>query len=196
MTPPSARLAALRSEAVAGPVSLAALAERLGPAATGTLLLLCGLAGLVPGLAVVLAIPLCLLAAGLLLGRTQAWLPGPVRNRRIQGDRLAGAIDRLLPHLHRLERHIRPRLAWATGRAARRVVGLAALVCGVLIVLPVPFGNTAPALAVIVLAVGLLAGDGAAVFAGLGLAAAALILDALLLAAGYEAILAIVALFA
>lgn len=186
---PSAQLAALRTEAVAGSVTLGMLTDRLGHAATGTLLLLCGLAGLVPGLAVLLGIPLCLLAIGLLLGHQAAWLPGPFRTRQIPAHRLHGAIDRLLPRLHWLERRVRPRAPWAVGDLARRLVGLAALICGVLILLPVPFGNTAPAVAVIILAVGLLTQDGVAVLAGLGCAAAALVLDTLLLAAGYEALL-------
>jgi hypothetical protein len=147
-------------------------------------------------LAVVLGIPLCLISLGLLGGRQHAWLPRTIRDRRIQGEILSGAIDRLAPRLHWLERRVRPRVAWAVGPAARRLIGLAALICGVLIVLPVPFGNTAPAIAVIVLAVGLLAHDGIAVLAGLGFTLGAVVLDALLLAAGYEIVRRLADLFA
>jgi hypothetical protein len=192
----STRLHALRDEAASGSVDLGALSDRLGHAATGTLLLLCGVAGLVPGVAVVLSVPLCLLALGLILGHPRPWLPGGLRARRISGDRLTDAIDRVLPRLHWLEQRLRPRIRWAVDGQARRLIGFAALICGVLILLPVPFGNTAPALAVILLAVGLLARDGLAVVAGLGFTAGALAIDTLLLIAGYEAIMGISSMFA
>jgi hypothetical protein len=185
---PAARLQALREQAMGGTVTLGAVAERLGHAATGTLLLLCGLAGLVPGLAVVLGVPLCLLAMGLLLGREEAWLPHRSRTHSIKAHRLVTAIDRVVPWLRWLERWLRPRAAWVMSGAGRRAIGLAALICGMLIMLPVPFGNTAPAVAVIVLAVGMIARDGVMVLAGLGCAFGALVLDTLLLVAGYQAV--------
>jgi len=222
LSTPSVRLDAVRQQAAIGPVTLGILADRLGHAATGTLLLLCGLAGLVPGLAVVLGVPLCLLATGLLLGRDDAWLPSRLRDRPIAGHRLVGAVARLAPRLRWLERRLRPRLAWATRVTGRRAAGLAALehfhagwkwrsdgrpmkllanlswsvssqaesalICGILIILPVPFGNTAPAISVIVLAAGILAHDGIAVLLGLACATLALALDAFLLLAGYEVV--------
>jgi hypothetical protein len=181
LSTPSVRLDAVRQQAAIGPVTLGILADRLGHAATGTLLLLCGLAGLVPGLAVVLGVPLCLLATGLLLGRDDAWLPSRLRDRPIAGHRLVGAVDQLAPRLRWLERRLRPRLVWATRMTGRRAAGLAALICGILIILPVPFGNTAPAISVIVLAAGILAHDGIAVLLGLACATLALALDAFLL---------------
>lgn len=192
---PSARLGGLREQALAGPTSLGDLSDRLGSAATGTLLLLCGLAGLMPGVAVALGVPLCLLGIGLLLGRRDAWLPGRVRGWKIPRDRLVTAIDRLTPRLRWLERHLLPRALWATGPAGCRAIGAAAIICGILIILPVPFGNTAPAVAVIILAVGLLVRDGLAVLAGLGFAAGALALDAVLLAVGYDTVLRLTDLF-
>lgn len=185
---PSVRLCALRQHAAAGPVTLGSLADRLGHAATGTLLLMCGLAGLVPGLAVVLGVPLCLMAIGLLLGREDAWIPGRFREHPIAGHRLVTAIDKLVPRLRWLEQRLRPRAAWVMSVPGRRAIGLAALTCGVLILLPVPFGNTAPAVSVVVLAAGLMIGDGIALLAGLGCTVLALAVDAFLLLAGYEAL--------
>lgn len=185
---PSARLFALRQQAAAGPVTLGSLADRLGHAASGTLLLMCGLAGLVPGLAVVLGVPLCLMAIGLLLGREDAWIPGQFRDHPVAGHRLVAAIDKIAPKLRWLEQRLRPRAAWVLSAAGRRTIGLAALTCGILIMLPVPFGNTAPAVSVVVLASGLVIGDEIAVLAGLGCTVFALAVDAFLLLAGYETV--------
>jgi hypothetical protein len=60
----------------------------------------------------------------------------------------------------------------------------------VLVVLPVPFGNTAPAVATLVLALGLTTGDGLAVLAGLVLTFAAILIDVLFVWAGYQAVVA------
>jgi hypothetical protein len=193
---PSARLSNLRAEASIGSLDLGALSDRLGHAATGTLLLLCGVAGLVPGVAVLLSVPLCMLALGLVLGHHGPWLPDALRTRRIPGHRIVEAIDRITPHLQRLERRLQPRVHWAVDGSARRLIGLAALICGILILLPVPFGNTAPAVAVILLAAGLMVRDGLAVAAGLGVSVVAILLDALLLFAGYEAVVGIFTLLA
>jgi hypothetical protein len=183
---PSARLFALRQQAATGSITLGSLAARLGHAATGTLLLMCGLAGLVPGLAVVLGVPLCLMAIGLLLGREHAWIPGRFRDHPIPGYRLVAAIDKTVPRLRWLEQRLHPRATWVMSVPGRRAIGVAALTCGVLIVLPVPFGNTAPAVATVLLAAGLVIGDGIAVLAGLGCTVLALAVDACLVLAGYE----------
>ena len=82
--------------------------------------------------------------------------------------------------IKRLERLTRPRLAALVQPWAIRVLGLVVLVNAVLIILPIPLGNTLPAVAVMSLALGLIARDGMAVAAGLGLSATALAASAAL----------------
>ena len=48
------------------------------------------------------------------------------------------------------------------------MAGIACLIAGVLIVLPIPFGNTAPAVAVLLLALGLSSADRLLVLGGFG----------------------------
>ena len=57
-------------------------------------------------------------------------------------------------------------------------------VLAVVIALPIPFGNTAPAVALLVFALGFIARDGAAIAAGLVLAAVAMAWTAFLVFAG------------
>lgn len=75
-----------------------------------------------------------------------------------------------------------------------RLLGLACLSNGVLIVLPIPFGNTAPALAAILLALGLATGDGLIALAGLFLSVIAVAVGAGLILLGYEAFSSLLAL--
>ena len=68
------------------------------------------------------------------------------------------------------------------------IVGFACLVNGILIVLPIPFGNTAPAIAVLLIALGLTACDGLAVLAGLAVTAMAALVDGGLIFLGYQGV--------
>jgi hypothetical protein len=73
-----------------------------------------------------------------------------------------------------------------------RVAGLASLINGILIVLPIPFGNTAPAIAMLLLSLGLVTGDGIAVMAGLAATIIALLIDAALVGLGFAALASLV----
>lgn len=63
---------------------------------------------------------------------------------------------------------------------AIRLLGLVVLLNAVLIILPIPLGNILPAMAVMSVALGLIARDGMAVAAGLGLSATAVAASAAL----------------
>ena len=67
---------------------------------------------------------------------------------------------------------MRPRHAMLTGGLGRRIVGGLGLVLATVIFLPIPFGNSLPGLALVLMALGLLARDGLMVAAG-GLVATA-----------------------
>ena len=69
----------------------------------------------------------------------------------------------------RMERFVRPRLAFLTGRIGARLVGVACTLIALVLVLPIPFANLVPALALGVLSVGLTRKDGLMVLAGYSL---------------------------
>ena len=62
-----------------------------------------------------------------------------------------------------------------------------------LIALPIPFGNAAPAVCVLLFGLGLLLGDGAAVLAGLVASVAALAVSAVLCVLAYDLAVALLA---
>lgn len=76
--------------------------------------------------------------------------------------------------IQRLERLTRPRLGALIRPSVVRLLGLVVLLNAVLIILPIPLGNTLPAVAVMTMALGLIARDGVAVAAGLVLSVGAL----------------------
>jgi hypothetical protein len=75
----------------------------------------------------------------------------------------------VLPSLQRFERLSHPRLAFLTGRTGARLVGAACSLIAVVLVLPIPFANLVPSIALGVFAMGLTRRDGLLILAGYGL---------------------------
>jgi hypothetical protein len=126
----------------------------------------------VPGLpgAQVIAIPIFLLAAQLMLGRREPWLPSWALNLRIRKDWLDGVAGFADKRMRWTERLARPRLAFLASGLGERVAGLVMALAAVTIMLPLT--NTIPSLSLTLMAVGLLQRDGVFVAAGMALALA------------------------
>jgi hypothetical protein len=122
-----------------------------------------------PGLAAVLGLPLVVLATLMMVGR-DPWLPPFIARRGLTTATFRSMVERATPWIQRAERLLRYRLALLTTASAQRLVGLVCLIVALLLMLPVPFGNMMPSLAICVLALGVLERDGAWVLAGLVLA--------------------------
>ena len=162
-------------------ISLGHLIEGFGNRAFGALLFIfavpVALPIAIPGISAVLGAPLLFLAWQLMRGREQPWLPQVMRSRSFRRTDFAGMLLRILPSIRRVERLVGPRLIWLTNRRGEQVIGLFALVLAVVLFLPIPFGNTVPALAIAILALAVLERDGVAAIAGtlVGLAGIAVV---------------------
>jgi hypothetical protein len=75
--------------------------------------------------------------------------------------------------LRHVEHRLRPRASLLVAGSIRPPLALVMALMGILIALPIPFGNTVPGLAVILMGLGLALGDGLAVLGALILAALA-----------------------
>ena len=171
-----------------GSISLGTVIDRLGASGTGLCLLLFSLTSLIPGIAPVLGVALCAVAVGMVVGRAEPMVPERLRRWRMNQDRLHAGVRRLGPSVAWIERYLRPRASWLLTGVGTRLIGLASFVNGVLIVLPIPFGNTAPAVAMLILSTGLVAADGMAVAVGLLATLVALVVDIAMIVLGYTAV--------
>lgn len=170
--------------------TLGELAGAFGSSAQGALLLVLALPCILPmppGVGTVLGA--AMVAAAL---RMAVWgstgLPDRVARFALKEGLGATILDRGSSWVERVERRLVRRHEWLLAPAAERAVGVAALAMAVVIFLPIPFGNHIPALAVAVMALGLIARDGLAVAAGLAIVALALVATAGLAAAGIWAV--------
>ena len=158
-------------------ISVADLLKAMGDRALAALLFVFALPNVLPtppGTSTLLGAPLVFLAAQLALGR-RPWLPALIAKRSMSRDDFRTLVRRTLPWLVRAERLLRPRASGFALAPMEYVVGFICLLLAVVLVLPIPFGNMLPALAICLMALGILERDGLWVVAGLVAAVASAI---------------------
>lgn len=118
-----------------------------------------------PGVSGILGIPLIYLSFQMMLAHA-AWLPKIIGERGISHKRFARMVERLVSLLARAERFLRPRWQVFIGPSAERVLGGVCLILALVLALPIPLGNMLPALAICLIALGVLERDGLWAVAG------------------------------
>ena len=152
--------------------------ESFGERAIGAVMSFLGLLSLIPipGATTVTGVPLIFVAVQLVLGRETLWLPRGMLRAGVERSNFRGGVERALRWIARAERLTGPRLLWATNDLGERVIGLLCLTLACVLVLPIWLGNFVPAVAVILLALGLFQRDGVFVVLGAVAAVAAFVL--------------------
>jgi hypothetical protein len=150
-------------------VSIQDLLLALGDRALGALIFLFAFPNVLPlppGTSFILGAPLVFLVGQLMLSKPP-WLPQFIGKRSMTRQDFAALVARIVPWLVRAEKLLKPRLQVLTSEVMERVIGALCLVLATLLVLPIPFGNMLPALAISFMALGLLERDGVWVVIGL-----------------------------
>lgn len=169
----SATLRAVSDSLPVDTVSLRHLLERMGEQG---MLMLCALLTLpfmipmsIPGVSTVFGLAILSIGIGVTFNRLP-WLPRRILERPLPTKSLKAAFEKGLRVVGRFERMVRPRLLWVSGTAAMRFGhGLGLVLAACLLMLPfglVPFSNTLPAVAVLLIALGLLERDGVFIVGG------------------------------
>lgn len=182
------RLAATAPERI----SLGALTAALEERGIGIAVLCLALPNAVPGpslpgISALLALPIVWLGLQLAWDRDHPRLPRWLDKRSLDGRRFAGLVARTAPAIDRLERWLGPRPGWLTRRPGRRLPGFALVLYGLVLAMPIPLGNLPIAVAISILALGLIERDSRALFSGLVLGALACLWNALLVGVGVAA---------
>ncbi|GGY30187.1 exopolysaccharide biosynthesis protein [Pseudoduganella albidiflava] len=181
----------LAEDATRERISIGDLLTALADRALGALLFVFACPNVLPtlpGTSAILGAPLVILAAQLAFAR-KPWLPAFIATRSIARSDFQALIGRIRPWLLRAERMLRPRgTAWALP-PMEYVVGLVCLLLAIVVLLPIPLGNMLPALAISMLALGVLERDGLWIVAGLATAAASAVLVSGVVFAAMKAIL-------
>jgi len=159
-------------------VRLADLVAVLDERAFGVLMLILSLPnavglGTIPGLSTVFGIPQIFVSLQMILGWPRPWLPAFVLERSIAMKDFRTMVDKAEPHLVRIEKLLRPRLAIMSSIVVERLLGLVLLLLSIIVTLPIPFANQPPAVAQGLIALGLIEQDGVVVSIGVVVAAIA-----------------------
>ncbi|MGQ0665283.1 MAG: exopolysaccharide biosynthesis protein [Pseudomonadota bacterium] len=164
-------LAALSREHRGERVRIGDLLAAFGDRAFGVLMLVFALPnavglGAIPGVSTVFGLPQVILALQMTIGFERPWMPAWLLERGIARTDFASMVDKSMPYLVKAERILRPRWTMLASGPAERILGVAFLVPAIVVSLPIPLGNWLPAVAIGIMAIGLIERDGLAVSAG------------------------------
>lgn len=171
-------------------LSFSELAAKLHSRAWGGLLLIfaaINVLPLPPGTSVFFAIPLLIVSAQMVMGRSSPWFPAKLDRRGVTKQLLAKLIEKMEWAEARIERVFRPRLPGLTGPAAARVIGLVCFLLALLAAIPIPLFHVAPAAAIVMFGLALIYRDGALVIVAAVAAVLSLLVDALIVGSGFAA---------
>ncbi len=178
MTPPIVQrlrdaAAALQDERV----SMRAMAQAHGPEAHGTLLLLLAMPCLlpVPGVGTVLGLGMAALAVAMWRGHCTPCLPPRVAELELPRHWAQRVLIGLASAYALAGRHARARLGHLANSGQRSATALTVGLMAAIIVMPIPFGNVLPAVALVFIGLGLVFRDGLAMILGLLLSGLALV---------------------
>lgn len=154
-------------------ITLRSLMQRIGEQG---LLLVCAIASLpflipvsIPGVSTVFGAAIILISISITLNRLP-WLPAKILDRELETQKLLPALEKGANVVSRLDRFIKPRMeAFTSGATVNRLNGLAITLAGVLLMFPlglIPFSNTLPGIAILLLSAGMLQRDGLVVLGG------------------------------
>ena len=142
-------------------VTLGHLVGKLGHRSFGIVLLILGLLAILPGVSAIVGVIIPIPAYQMMRARRCPVFPRVIASKSFRKRRLASVVNHAVPPLRYLEKYIRPR--WQTPfETTKRVVGVAILLTGNLLFVPVPFSNFLPALMIILVAFAFLEEDGVA----------------------------------
>ena len=150
-------------------VSMRAMAQAHGPEAHGTLLLLLAMPCLlpVPGVGTVLGLGMAALAVTMWRGHCVPCLPQRVAELELPRHWAQRVLVGLASAYVLAGRHARARLSHLASAGRRSTIALAVGLMATIVVMPIPFGNLLPALALVFIGLGLVFRDGVAVVVGL-----------------------------
>ncbi len=152
-------------------LSLAELMNRIAERGFGLLFVILALPTLFPllppGSAATIGFIYILIGVQMLFGRTSPWLPQRVRSYHLSEQTANKLRERSVRVFKIVERFSSPRWLFMEKIFVLRFVALTIVLLGFILLTPLPFMNTLPALAVLLLGTGLLNRDGVLLLLGL-----------------------------
>jgi hypothetical protein len=161
---PLSRVLADLAEAEHGSVSVSRMRNAMADRSFATFLVFTASINLLPfppGSTLVLGVPIVLVAIQMVIGYPTIWLPRFFLRRSLSQKAFNRMTTWLIPFLERMENWVRPRYwPFPTVKSGEKIVGTIALIFGIAVVIPIPFGNWLPALSTAICGIALSERDG------------------------------------
>lgn len=145
-----------------------------------------------PGYSTPFGIIIGLVALQMICNSRTIWLPNKLSEIRIRPKIARAMLTTVSKCLLSIERFIRPRQKWIRNRAGQTALALLIGIMACLMILPIPFTNTLPAIVIFIIGIGLSEEDGLIAIAAFLAGCVAVVLYAgiiyLLMTQGIEAI--------
>ena len=142
--------------------------SQVGDKGFGVLLVVLAIPSALPvpaaGYSTPFGILIAILSLQMIFGRSTPWLPGRAKKIKLKRELFRKIVNAANLFFSRFEHLIKPRLRWIGSRLGLPLLGLLVLIMACLMILPIPLTNTAPAMVIFVVGVGLSEDDG--IFAG------------------------------
>ena len=189
--PLSQRLKQIIEEDGPDRLSFTTLAAQLRSRAWGGLLFIfaaINMLPLPPGTSAFFALPILIVSAQMVFGRTSPWFPGRLDRRGVTKQELGRLVGKIHWLESRVERIFKPRLSRLTGPNAARLIGVVCFLLALVAAIPIPLFHVAPAAAILLFGLALIYRDGALVIAASVAAGLAIAVDALIVGSGVVAL--------
>ena len=174
----------LASDNANGP-SIGEITDAVGEKGFGLLLVVLSLPSALPvpapGYSTPFGIVIALIALQMLLAREQVWLPERLQKVRIKPSLAKKMIGAATKFLRFIERFIRPRQQWIGSRKGQAALAIVIAIMACLMMLPIPLTNTAPAMVIFLIGVGLSEEDGLLALGAFAIGCAAVVLYAFII---------------
>lgn len=155
----------LLDEAVGGrSIRIGSILELFGSRGFAFLILILALLNIlifmVPLISVLFGLPIVLLSLQMIFGLETPLFPNILTQQEIRRDAFAMGLEKAILWVQRIERYVKPRYLFLSHRYVYRIHGTLTLILAVMVTIPIPIFNAAPAAALALLAIGLLQRDG------------------------------------
>ena len=161
------------------PVPISELRDALGDRGVAAMLFLVAAFNTLPlplGTSLVSGIPTVLLGWQMIRRRTAVWLPRAMLNRNLSERNLDTFRNRIIPRLYWMEKLIKPRYWPFWPGQDEFLLGILCVILGIMLVIPIPFGNWLPAFSIAIIAFSMTQRDGILLAIGLVISAISMVI--------------------
>lgn len=141
-------------------ISLGYLIEQFKSRSFGGLLLILSILALLPVISFIAGMLIFIVGIQMLLGFTIPFLPKFIMQQKLDKRSFEAFVDRAIPWLVRFEHYIRPRWFFFTNTISQRLLGSLICLLSLVSLMPLPFSNMPPSIALILISLGILERDG------------------------------------